>query len=425
MADRELSEFVGTGLTWEAIGETIDVVFGTGAGEVCEGNDSRLSDDRDPNAHATTHVPGGTDAIATASAVANPPGTASAEGNAVTLARSNHTHALAAFGSGAGTFCEGNDSRLSDSRAPNGAAGGDLGGTYPNPSVAKVTTTSGPTSLTVGAITDTQMLRRNGTSIEGVSAAAAGTIQPDDSADAGAASTWARSDHRHAIACAVAGTISPDDAAAEGVSTSFSRADHTHAITCAAASAVAVDGSNAEGSASSFARSDHTHVVLPKFTWFADQLDNPVTADWAVNSLAAASACTNNSGLTVRRFANAAENGVGCIFVIPAGVTNLVFSFVSRAETTPAGTVAVVPRVYVREFPDNAAVESWSAGTDLTALSFTTNELWQYDTQTVSLATLSLVAGRVVQLELTRRGSDGSDSLTVDWTLLSFSVGFT
>lgn len=39
------------------------------------------------------------------------------------------------FGSGAGKIVEGNDSRLSDPRAPNGVAIGDLEGSYPNPSV--------------------------------------------------------------------------------------------------------------------------------------------------------------------------------------------------------------------------------------------------------------------------------------------------
>lgn len=53
------------------------------------------------------------------------------------------------YGSGAQTITEGNDPRLSDPRTPIGAAGGDLGDSYPNPSVTGIRGTSVP-SPTVG-----------------------------------------------------------------------------------------------------------------------------------------------------------------------------------------------------------------------------------------------------------------------------------
>lgn len=56
--------------------------------------------------------------IVTATAGAATPGDAAAEGTANSLARSDHQHSLPAFGSLASTFCEGNDSRLSDARTP-------------------------------------------------------------------------------------------------------------------------------------------------------------------------------------------------------------------------------------------------------------------------------------------------------------------
>jgi len=58
---------------------------------------------------------------------------------------------------------------------------------------------------------------------------------------------------------AAAGTIQPDDSAAVGSAHSFARSDHKHAIVAAAPSDIGV--ANAEGDATSFARSNHVHNV--------------------------------------------------------------------------------------------------------------------------------------------------------------------
>lgn len=56
-ADKATTIAAGTGLTGGgtlAANRTLAADFGTGAGKVCEGNDSRLSDARTPTAH--THI---------------------------------------------------------------------------------------------------------------------------------------------------------------------------------------------------------------------------------------------------------------------------------------------------------------------------------------------------------------------------------
>lgn len=150
--------------------------FGTGANTFCQGNDSRLSNARTPTSHASTHLSNGADAIASATtsvgglmsaadktkldaiesgATADLTGseiitlingaadTIDDDNIASTLSRTSHVHGnvtaagaigstanlpvitttsgvltTGSFGSAANTFCQGNDSRLSDARTP-------------------------------------------------------------------------------------------------------------------------------------------------------------------------------------------------------------------------------------------------------------------------------------------------------------------
>jgi hypothetical protein len=74
--------------------------------------DSRLSDSRTPTSHGNAlHTVGVT-------AGASAPGDYAAEGSSASVARADHRHSRESFGTGAGTICQGNDSRLSDTRNP-------------------------------------------------------------------------------------------------------------------------------------------------------------------------------------------------------------------------------------------------------------------------------------------------------------------
>lgn len=162
-------------------------------------------------------------------------------------------------------------------------------------------------------------------------------------------------------------------------------------------------------------------VPIHSYVFRAETWQSPRGTDWAVNDFASLGADTNNSALRVRRFDDTTAEGVGQIVHVPINATDVVFRFVSRAETAPGGAQTVSLNFYERGMPDNGAVDAWSSAVAFADLSMPTNENWQTDTETFTLAALGLTAGQTHQIEIVR---DGVGTLSGDWTLLSLVVEF-
>ena len=140
-----------------------------------------------------------------------------------------------------------------------------------------------------------------------------------------------------------------------------------------------------------------------RFSYFANSLDSPVNADWAVNVLAPTITDPSFNSLSVRSFSNATEQGVGMMLSIPPGATQMTMKIRGRAQTAQAAAQNVQFRLYSRLVPNNSAMPSWSAAYELVTNSVPANANFQYFTQTIPLSTLGLTADRLYTFEITRR----------------------
>jgi hypothetical protein len=164
----------------------------------------------------------------------------------------------------------------------------------------------------------------------------------------------------------------------------------------------------------------------------AEAMDDPNNTDWnnfPTIDLARKSKDTLNAGLTVRRFDDTDEEGVGISVWIPAGATNLRMRFLHRSQAGvgdgAAGDATAELTLYARSAPlAGGTITAWSAGTNLTAFNFLLADTtdWQYDEETIDIDTFGLVANAWNQIELTRDVL--ADNLSGDYVLRSMMLEF-
>ena len=164
---------------------------------------------------------------------------------------------------------------------------------------------------------------------------------------------------------------------------------------------------------------------------YADDFDNPNNADWIVPALAPVEVDPTNNALSVRKFVNGTEKGIGFTVRVPTGSTKLDLTLLSRAKVGEAGVRTVGLKLYFRKIPEGSAVSAtWTGGDDgskvLDDLSLpATTAFRQRDVlTTLVLVDEGIIPGQTYQFEFTRIAPGAGTELGGDWYLQEFSRKF-
>lgn len=144
-------------------------------------------------------------------------------------------------------------------------------------------------------------------------------------------------------------------------------------------------------------------IVGARYSYFANSMDSPSNADFAVNSISPTVTDATYNSMTVRSFSQSVEQGVAFMCSIPPGCTQVTMKIRGRSAAAQGAASVVQLRMYTRHIPNNSAVGAWSAANELPNIAIPANANFQYATQTVSFATLGITADRLYQFEITRR----------------------
>lgn len=166
-----------------------------------------------------------------------------------------------------------------------------------------------------------------------------------------------------------------------------------------------------------------TSQSLQSRDFFADQLDVPVNADWAVSAIGPSDLDNTVTSAPIIELDDTIEQGRGWFDRVPAvnshfaDAANFIIGLVSKAGTTPGAARTVGLKLYYRPYPDNAAVGAWSSIV-LNDIDIPANSNFQYDAQTIAIGggagQLNVTPGLVVQFELTRVAPSAGTNLTGD-----------